>query len=152
MWVMRNTMDRLFDSLATGQPSAWQSVNWELPLDLVESEDEYVVKASLPGINPDDLDVTFTENTLSIKAEVKSEEDREGERYHIRERRYGTYSRSLSLPRGVRAEGIEASYEAGVLTLRLPKREEIKPKRIAVHSVEAPQMIEGKVTDIKHKN
>ncbi|MEA3439074.1 MAG: Hsp20/alpha crystallin family protein [Chloroflexota bacterium] len=65
---------------------------------MVETEDEYLVKASLPGIDPDDLDVTYTANTLTIQGETKQEKEAEGAKYHIRERRYGNFTRSISLP------------------------------------------------------
>jgi len=153
MVIMRDTMDRLFDNFFSRSPLDWEpSFSRELALDVVENPDEYVVKASIPGINPDDLEITFTEKTLTIKGEVKAEEETDDTHYHLRERRYGRFSRSISLPRGVDADAIEANYEAGVLTLRLPKVEEVKPKRISVKSVETPQMIEGTVTDITGKN
>lgn len=135
MVIMRNSMDRLFDSYFGTETQGWnQQVNWSLALDVVEKEDEFVVKASLPGVKPEDVEVTFSENTLTIKGELQAEEEKEDSRFHLRERRYGSFSRSLTLPRGIQGDAIEASYDAGVLTLRLPKREEIKPKRIAVQS------------------
>lgn len=152
MISIRNTMDRLFDSYFYNQPgemsNAW---SWELPLDVTEKEDAFLVKASLPGINPDDLDVTFENNTLTIRGELKAEEESEGTRYHLRERRYGSFTRSITLPRGIRGEAIEANYETGVLTLRLPKAEEMKPKRISVRKAETP-MIEGKAKSVVSKN
>lgn len=152
MMSLRTTMDRLFDSYLFAQPGEWSGASqWDLPLDVSESEETFTVKASLPGIKPEDLDVTFNNNTLTIKAEVKSEEEKEGTQYHLRERRYGSYVRSITLPRGIRSDAIEASYEAGVLTLTLPKMEEVKPKRISVRGVENP-MLEGKTRDVVSKN
>ena len=151
MMTLRNWMDRWMDTpLST--LSTWQPASWDLALDVAETDDDFVVKASLPGINPEDLEITYNNNMLTIKGEVKEERDVEEHRYHLRERRYGSFSRSLSLPTSVKADAIEANYEAGVLTLHLPKAEEAKPKRIPVHSGQAPQMIEGKVKDIAHKN
>jgi HSP20 family protein len=148
MMVMRRSMDRLLDSYF-GESTDWnEPVTWGIALDVVENPDEFVVKASLPGVKPEDVDVTFSENTLTIKGETRHEEDREDERYHLRERRYGSFSRSLTLPRGIKGDAIEASYDSGVLTLRLPKTEEVKPQRIAIHSAESPRMIEGKSKDI----
>ncbi len=152
MLGLRREMDRLFDNTFFSPDASWtQPTAWDLALDVTENNDEIVVKASIPGINPDDLEVTYTENTLTIKGEVKAEEEKEGSRYHLRERRYGSFVRSLSLPVGVKAEDIQANYEAGVLTLHLPKSEEVKPKRIAVN-VGSPKMIDAKVKDIAHKN
>jgi HSP20 family protein len=155
MWSLRNMMDRMMDRwLEPTWPvtTGWQPASWDLALDVAETADDYVVKASLPGINPDDLEITYNNNLLTIKGEVKEEKEVEEQRYHLRERRFGTFSRSLTLPTTVKADAIEAKYEAGVLTLRLPKVEEAKPKRIPVHSAQAPQMIEGKVKDIASKN
>jgi len=151
MMALRNMMDRWLEpswSATTG----WQPMSWDLALDVAETEDDFVVKASLPGINPDDLEITYNNNVLTIKGEVKEEKDVDEQRYHLRERRYGSFSRSISLPTTVKADAIEASYEAGVLTLHLPKAEEAKPKRIPVQSAQAPQVLEGKVKDIAHKN
>ena len=140
MWTLRNAMDRLFDNALTGSADWPQSENWNLSLDVAETENEYLVKASLPGINPDDLDITFVDNTLTIKGEVKSEEETDNVRYHLRERRNGNFSRSMTLPSGIKANDIHANYDAGILTLHLPKAEEVKPKRIPVQT---HKMIEG---------
>jgi HSP20 family protein len=147
----RSVMDRMFDNAFFGEPSEWRTFS-DLALDVAENENEFLVKASLPGINPDDLDITFSGKTLTIKGEYKAEEEKEDVHYHLRERRYGSFSRSLSLPSPIDADAIQAKYEAGVLTLHLPKTEEAKPKRIAVGVSDKPQMIEGKVSDIKGKN
>jgi HSP20 family protein len=148
MMAWRNLMDRMMDDSMGAQPS----LTWELALDVVENKDEFVVKASLPGLNPDDLEITYDKNLLTIKGEIKDEQEIEETRYHLRERRYGVFTRSITLPVQVDAESIEARYESGVLTLSLPKSEEVRPKRIAVQNVQAPQMVEGKATEIAHKN
>jgi len=134
MLAIRNTMDRMFDDALTGSSSRWQPVTWDLALDVSENQDEFVVKASLPGIDPEDLEITFTNNTLTIKGETREDNEEEGERYHLRERRYGTFSRSLTLPAGIEGDRIDARFENGVLTLHLPKVEEVKPKRINIQS------------------
>jgi HSP20 family protein len=151
MMTLRNWMDRWMDT-PLGTVSAWQPTTWDLALDVAETDEDFVVKASLPGITPEDLEITYNNNLLTIKGEVKEEKDVEEQRYHLRERRYGSFTRSISLPSSVKADSIEANYEAGVLTLHLPKAEEAKPKRIPVHSANAPQMIEGKAKNIAHKN
>jgi HSP20 family protein len=142
-------MDRLFDSALTGSGSGagWQPASWDLALDVVENPDEYLVKASLPGINPDDLEITFTNNTLTIKGEVKDDQEFDQAQYHVRERRYGTFARSISLPSGIESDKILANYENGVLKLHLPKAEEVKPKRIQIEAGESSRMIEGHVKD-----
>ena len=141
MMVMRNAMDRLVDSESLNTTD-WPR-NWGLALDVAESEDEYLVKASVPGINPDDLEITFEKDIVTIKGEVKSEEEHEDSHYHLRGRRSGNFCRSFSLPTTIDVDAIEAVYEAGVLSLRLPKSEEAKPKRIEVKAVDSAKMIEG---------
>jgi HSP20 family protein len=140
MLNIRRVMDRMFDRVLDIDTS-WQPVSWDLALDVAETPDEFLVKASVPGINPDDLEITYTDNVLTIKGETKAEKDIKEEQYHLRERRYGSFSRSIALPSKVKAESIEANYDAGVLTLKLPKAEETKPKRI---SIQVPKMLEGK--------
>jgi HSP20 family protein len=146
MMTLRTAMDRLFDNAMLGQRDNWlQPASWDVSMDVVENDDEYQVKASLPGINPDDLEITYNNNVLTIKGEVKEEKEEEQSRYHLRERRYGSFSRSVFLPSLVNADDISAAYEAGVLTLHLPKVEEAKPHRIQVKKGEAPKMIDGHV-------
>ena len=82
---------------------------------MTESEDEYVVKASIPGIQPEDMEITYSGKTLTIKGEYKAEEEKDDVHYHLRERRYGAFARSLTLPAALRSEAIEAKSESGVL-------------------------------------
>lgn len=139
MLSMRDMFDRVLDrSLTT--PSTWAQ-DWGLALDVLENGDEFLVKASVPGIKPDDIEITYDNRTLTIKGEIQEETETEDERYHLRERRFGRFSRSITLPTPIEAENIEASYDAGVLTLHLPKAEEAKPRRITVHSAE--KILEG---------
>ena len=144
MLTLRRAVDRLFDS-TVGTDGQQQLNAWGLALDVIENEDAFVVKASVPGINPDDIEITYNNDTLTIKGEIKAEETVDEAAYHLRERRYGTFSRSLILPYKVNAEAIDAAYNAGVLTLTLPKAEEVKPKRIAIKAG-GPVMIEGKTS------
>jgi HSP20 family protein len=103
-----------------------------LALDVSENDEGYVVKASVPGINPEDVDITFDDDVLTIKGEIVNESEQEEENFHIRERWYGSFGRSLRFPTNVDADSIEASYENGILTLNVPKVEEEQPKRIEV--------------------
>ncbi len=137
---MRDSMNRMLERDFFG-PSGFQS-DWDLALDVAEKPEEYLVKASIPGINPDDLEITYNNNILTIKGEVKGENEEKDIKYHLQERWSGSFSRSISLPGGVKADDIQASYQAGILTLHLPKREEVKPRRIPVKTDE-PKMIEG---------
>jgi len=132
---MRNQMDQLMSDVF-GAPAEWQNDEYagymRLALDVSENDENYTVHASVPGINPDDLDISFTENTLTIKGETKDERVEEKEKWHLRERRSGSFMRSISLPTMVNAEAIDAQFDNGVLTLTLPKAEEVKPRRIAI--------------------
>lgn len=139
---MRRAMDRLFDE---GFPRPWRLLGWEgtealLPLDVYETEDELVVKAALPGIKPEDVDVSITGETLSIKGEYKVEEETKKRSYYLQERRFGSFHRAITLPTQVESEKAEAVFEHGVLTLTMPKSEAVKPKTI---KVKARGMIEG---------
>lgn len=153
MMSFRSAIDRLFDDAFFSRQANWEGqLTWSPALDVAETGDEYLVKASLPGIEPDDLEITYNNNVLTIKGEMQAEREVEEQHYHLRERRTGSFSRSISLPSTVDADHIQASYNAGVLTLHLPKVEEAKPKRIQVRSGESPKMIEGHSRDIKSKN
>jgi HSP20 family protein len=133
MTMLRNAMQRLFDEPFEGRfPMTRPLAEFELMVDVAEEENAYIVKAAMPGVKPEDMEVTFQNNVLILKGEAKADKEIEEANYHLRERRYGSFMRSLALPAGVRAELIEASHEDGVLTIRLPKMEEDKPKKIAV--------------------
>jgi HSP20 family protein len=114
-------------------------------VDVAENKDDFIVKASVPGIKPDDLDISYADDTLTIRGEIKSDNEYKEDQYHFRERRYGSFSRSISLPTKIKGDAIEASYQDGVVTLRLPKTEEVKPKRIAI-KVGNGKVIEGKTS------
>lgn len=142
MVSMRRAMDRLIEN-TMGED--WENPSeWSLALDLVENDNEYVVKASLPGVTPDDIDITYDKGMLTIKGEIKQENETDTGQYHLRERRYGSFSRSVTLPATVRAEKIEAQFQDGVLTLKLPKAEEVKPKRIPIQSGSGHKILQGK--------
>lgn len=122
-----NEFDRMVDEMDN-----WTSRNWRLALDVSENDDAFMVEAALPGIDPDELDITLEDNILTIQGETKAEREVEESRYHLRERRFGRFSRSLQLPTAINADAVEAEYKNGVLTLTIPKAEEVKPKRIAI--------------------
>jgi len=113
---------------------AWRegTVN-SLALDIAETDDSLTVEASLPGFTPEDVEISIHDGVLTIKGEVKREEEKNEEgKYHLRERYYGSFHRAVRLPVEVNADAAEASFENGVLHLNLPKAEEVKPKKIAV--------------------
>ncbi len=112
---------------------------WAPPVDIYETEHELVVKADLPDVNPQDLDIRVENNILTIRGERKFENKVNEENYLRVERSYGSFSRSFQLANSVNSEAIKADYQNGVLTLSIPKREEAKPKQIKV-SVGTPAM------------
>ena len=152
MNALRRVMDRMWDEAVERRWSETETGASPLALDVVEDEGEFVVKASLPGMTADDIDITFTDGNLTIQGEIKKETSTEEATYHLTERFYGKLYRQIRLPAEVDADNIQAHFENGVLTLTLPKSEEVKPKRIAISSGEKHPMIEGKVKDIAHKN
>jgi HSP20 family protein len=105
-----------------------------LPLDVSENENEFVIQASLPGVKPEDVQITVHGDTLTIQGESRSEEEKKGQRWHLRERRIGQFQRSLSLATPVDSDKAQAHFEHGVLTLRLPKSEQAKPRQIKIGS------------------
>ena len=143
MLNLRRTVDRLFDNVAPDHEWA-QPAMWGLAVDIVENKDDFILKASLPGVNPDDLDISYSDGTLTIKGEIKADKEIKEDQYQLRERRYGSFARSITLPTKIKGDAIEASYQSGVITLRLPKAEEVKPRRIAI-KVGDQKMIEGKI-------
>ena len=147
---MRNMMDRMLERSFSAPDEGWRST-WDLPLDVMENQDEYVVKASIPGINPDNLDITYNDKTLTIRGQVKGDEEKKDTKYHLRERWSGTFARSITLPVNVQSDKIQAICENGILTLHLPKTEEVKPKKIQIQGtgIGDPKMIEGKSKDQK---
>jgi HSP20 family protein len=134
MVEMRRLMDRAFGH---GFARPWRVVGWEnggtfVPLDDYETDEELVVKASLPGVKPEDVDVSITGDTLSIKGEFQAEEETKKLSHYRQERRFGSFHRVLALPTEVESGKAEAVFEHGVLTLTMPKAEAVRPKTIKV--------------------
>lgn len=133
---LQRAMDRMFADAMIGPEWDWRtSLDQDLALDIVENDDNFLVKASIPGIDPDDLDISLSGRTLSIRGEVKEETESDKGKYYLRERRYGSFSRTVTLPTEINADEIEASYQSGILNLKLPKSEAEKPKHIEVRKV-----------------
>ena len=136
---LRSTMDRLFDDGFSRHWRAIPSVEYReatFPVEVSETDAEIDVKASLPGVKPEEVDITVNNDVLTIKAEHKATvvEDDTKRDYYRREIRYGAMQRSLSLPVSVDSDKAEARFENGVLTLRLPKADAVRPKQIKVAS------------------
>ncbi len=147
LWDMRRTMDRLMEGSYPGSEVGQQSFG--MPMDVCETQDAYEIEAALPGIKPEDVDVTLDQNTLTIRGETKVDDDQDDKNYHLRERRYGTFTRSITLPSNIQSDAINATYEDGILKLHLPKAEEARPKRIQIQGSREHQQIEGHSRDKK---
>jgi len=132
MAAMQSAMDRMFDEFGRGIDGfEGNGRNW-LALDVNENDDAYVVHADLPGIDPENINITLHDNVLTITAENERSETQENERRVLTERSYGKFTRSLTLPNTVDSDAVEADYENGVLHLTLPKSEKAKPRQISV--------------------
>jgi HSP20 family protein len=132
MMTLREAMDRLFDDAFT-RPLSLGGNNWSVPaVDMYQTENEVVVKAALPGIKPDEVQIDVTGEVLQLKGEVKQKEETKEKAYHIREQRWGMFERSIVLPTEVVADKAQAEFENGILTITLPKAEEAKTKSITV--------------------
>ncbi len=130
---LREAMNRLFeDSFVRPSAAPAIGVGRVLPVDVYQTDNEYVVKAALPGVKPEDVDISVTNGMLTIKGETKEETEVKRENYLLQERRFGSFYRELALPTEVEADRAEATFENGVLTLKLPKSEKVKPKAIKV--------------------
>jgi HSP20 family protein len=134
MTSLRDAMDRLFED-AFIRPG-WFAPAWGaaemLPVDVYETDDQLVVKATVPGVKPDEIEVTVTGDLLTIKGEFKLEEKVEKPNYLRQERRFGSFCRQVGLPAGANVDQAKATFENGVLTLQMPKAEAAKAKTVKV--------------------
>ncbi len=146
MVSLRNAMDRLFED---------SFVKWARPLDgdtvtpavdIFETGEKLGVRASLPGIKPEDVDISITPEGVVIKGETMEEKETKEKNYVRRERHYGTFERTIALPKGLKIDKAEATMENGVLTLEIPKAEEEKPKTVKIKAKTEPKKIEAKET------
>jgi HSP20 family protein len=137
MVSLRSAMDRLFEDSFVS-PLSWRTISGgesvTPALDVHETADDLVVTAVLPGIKPEDVEITMTGQTLSLRGEFKADESVDRNQYLYRERRYGSFSRSLQLPVRVEGDRAEATFTDGILTLRVPKAEEVKPRQIRINA------------------
>ena len=138
--ALQNEMGRWMGQITGVTPGNGQSSTWMPPVDVWETEDQLVLSFDLPGIPEEKIAVELEDNVLTVSGERERTTERSSERFYRFERRYGTFSRSVTLPQGVREDAIEAAYTDGVLEIRVPKPEEQKPKRIEIGSKDA---IEG---------
>jgi HSP20 family protein len=131
MMTLREAMDRLFDDAFT-RPIGFNGGTTAPAIDLYQTEDSVVVKASLPGLKSEDVDITVTGDRITLRGEVKSEHEEKDATYLVREHRFGAFERSLRLPTEVKTDKAKAEFENGVLTVTLPIADEVKPKAITI--------------------
>jgi len=143
---LQSEMNRLFNSVfdtpsATGQGALRR---WVPAMDLVESTDHFVLRADLPGLAEEDVQIEIEDGVLTVSGERKPEDGTKQEGYYRIERSFGSFSRSLTLPKGVDADNVIASFDRGVLEVRIPKPEKARPKRISITpGGNAPADVEG---------
>lgn len=142
---IQNEMNRIFNSAfdapAPGNGRALR--RWLPAMDLVETDDHFVLRADLPGLTEDDVKIEVEDKVLTVSGERKAEQETTKEGYHRVERAFGAFSRSLTLPEGVDADAVTASFERGVLEISIPKPEERKPRRVSIGVGNAQKTIEG---------
>jgi HSP20 family protein len=146
---IQSEMNRLFNTFFD-TPTAGNGQGarrWIPAMDLVETDDSFVLKADLPGLAEDDVNIEVEENVLTVSGERKAEHEEKREGFVRVERSYGSFRRSLTLPEGVDPEAVSASFEKGVLEVRIPKPEQRKPRKVAIQVGDRPAAIEATETD-----
>jgi HSP20 family protein len=136
---MNRLFNAAFDAPSTGNGPARR---WTPAMDLLETDDEFVIRADLPGLSESDVSVELEDNVLTVSGERKIEQEDKREGFYRVERSYGSFSRSLTLPKGVDPEAVNASFDRGVLEVRVPKPEQRKPRKIEIGGG-GPRTIEG---------
>ena len=129
---MRKEMDRIWDRFSQDFSNSSLEQDWNPPLDLMETGSSLVVEIEVPGINPDNIDISVTADVLTFTGEKKKQAEDKGKSYHLVERTYGKFSRSIRLPTTVNPDQVEALYKDGILKITLGKTEAAKGKRIQV--------------------
>lgn len=142
--TLQTEMNRLFNSVfdGPGQGNGGALRRWMPAMDLVETDDHFVLRADLPGMGEDDVKIEIEDTTLTVSGERKAEHESGGEGYYRVERAFGTFARTLTLPQGVDPEAVTANFDRGVLEVRVPKPEARKPRRIEIGGADR-QTIEG---------
>jgi HSP20 family protein len=149
--TIQNEMNRLFNTFfeapTTQGNGPAQSRRWIPAMDLVESEDNFVLRADLPGLSESDVNIELEDNVLTISGERKAEHEERKEGYYRVERAHGHFSRSLTLPEGVDPERVKANFDRGVLEVQIPKPEQRKPRKVTISAGGGQtQTIEGSET------
>jgi HSP20 family protein len=133
MTTLQDRMNRLFQDYGRGSDELMTTGSFVPPVDIYEDEHSITVKMEIPGVDQNDLDIRMENNTLTVRGERKFENEEKEENFQRIERRYGAFSRSFTLPNTVDTENVDASYDHGILRLRLAKRAEARPKQIKVN-------------------
>jgi HSP20 family protein len=144
MLTLREAMNQLLEDSVVAPSQQSRGQGFSPALDLSETEDSFVVEVALPGLKAEDVHVTFENNVLTIRGQLRQETEEKKRNYHRVERRYGSFQRTIGLPSTVRADAIQASLNNGVLRLDIPKAEEVKPRRINVNVGSDKQIEVGK--------
>lgn len=131
MTTLRDAMNQLLAESFV-RPQRWVGAS-QVALDLYETENEYVARLAVPGLKPDNFEITMQQNVLTIAGHTQPEQQ-EGVRYHLREQRFGDFTRTIQFPTPVDAEKIQANLADGILTIRVPKAEAARPRRISVQA------------------
>ena len=129
--TLQSDLNRVFDTFF-GWTQNDATRRWIPAMDLVEADDHLVLKADLPGLDKDDVEIEIKDNVLTVSGERKTERADSSNGYHRVERAYGRFSRSLSLPEGIAADQVQADFDKGVLEVRIPKPAERKPHRVQI--------------------
>lgn len=129
---LREAMNSLLEESFVRPRAGMAAMTGGMAVDLSETDDGYTIKTTVPGAKPEDVDISVLGDTLRIVAEVKADEERHGEKWLVRERRFGHFERTVSLPSNVKADEAQAEFENGVLTITLPKAEVARPRQIQV--------------------
>ena len=145
---IQNEMNRLFNNFfdtptGAGGGTGQQLRRWIPAMDLVETEDDFVLRADLPGLSENDVHIELEDNVLTISGERKAEHEAHKEGYYRVERAWGSFSRQLSLPEGVDPDAVSANFDRGVLEVRIPKPEARKPRKVQISLGGAAKTIEG---------
>jgi HSP20 family protein len=143
--TLQNEMNRLFNTVFDSPAPAGNGSlrRWMPAMDLVERGDHFVLKADLPGLGEEDVNIEVEDRVLTISGERKAEHEVDKDGFHRIERAFGTFSRSLTLPEGVNPEAVQATFDRGVLEVSIPKPEERKPRKITIAAGNSPKTLEA---------
>ena len=135
--LLRSLFDDFFDVVEApgrGRRSWFEGAMWEPAIDLIDQKDKLIAKVELPGVDKKDVKISLTENNLTIQGEIKKEEEIKKENYYYRERAYGNYARTVSLPIEIDKDKISARFKNGILEVTMPKKPEVQPKEITIEA------------------